>query len=210
MLKLKRILDVVLSLLAIVILSPAMVVLATAVLILLGRPVFFRQVRPGLHARPFIMHKFRTMADSRDEHGNLLPDEQRLGWFGRFMRSLSLDELPELFSVLLGDMSIVGPRPLLMQYLGRYTSQQARRHEMRPGLTGWAQVNGRNSLSWEDRLSMDVWYIDNWSLALDARILLSTLRVVISRRGVSADGHATMPEFTGTPPDAQTGTDLGR
>ena len=164
----------------------------------LGRPVLFRQMRPGRYGRPFTMVKFRTMTDERDSAGILLPDAQRLTPFGRFLRSSSLDELPELWNVLRGDMSLVGPRPLLMEYLPLYTPEQARRHEVRPGITGWAQVNGRNALSWEERFKLDVWYVDHRSLWLDLHILWLTLRKVLARDGISAHGDATMPKFTGS------------
>jgi len=154
-------------------------------------------MRPGLKGKPFYMYKFRTMTDETDEQGNLLPDELRLTRLGKFLRSTSLDELPELFNVLKGDMSLVGPRPLLMQYLDRYTPEQARRHEMKPGITGWAQVNGRNAITWEEKFALDVWYVDNWSLWLDLKILAMTIVKVFKREGISAEGEATMPEFMG-------------
>lgn len=181
-----------------VVLAPVMAVIALMVRVHLGRPVIFAHMRAGYRGKPFRMYKFRTMLDLRDENGVLLPDEQRLTPFGRFLRSTSLDELPELWNVIRGDMSLVGPRPLLVEYLPLYTPEQARRHEVLPGITGWAQVNGRNALSWEERFALDVWYVDNWSLWLDIRILWRTVIAVISRRGVSAKGHATMPRFTGT------------
>ena len=164
----------------------------------LGSPVFFRQVRPGLHGKPFEMVKFRTMTDERSPDGQLLPDAQRLTPFGRFLRSSSLDELPELWNVLKGDMSLVGPRPLLMEYLPLYNAEQVRRHEMRPGMTGWAQVNGRNAISWEDKFKLDTWYVDNQSLSLDIRILWLTVKKVLVRDGISAPGDATMPVFNGS------------
>jgi len=163
----------------------------------MGRPVLFKQMRPGLNAKPFYMYKFRTMTNEKDEQGNPLSDEQRLTRLGRFLRSTSLDELPELFNVLKGDMSLVGPRPLLMQYLARYTPEQARRHEVKPGITGWAQVNGRNAITWEEKFALDVWYVDNWSLWLDIKILAMTVVKVFKREGISAKGEATMPEFMG-------------
>lgn len=162
------------------------------------RPILFHQLRAGLYGRPFWLYKFRTMTDARDSNGRLLPDEQRLTRFGRWLRSTSLDELPELWNVLKGDMSLVGPRPLLVEYLDRYSPEQARRHEMKPGLTGWAQVNGRNALSWEEKFRLDVWYVDNWSIWLDFKILWLTLVKVLTRDGISAHGHATMPEFKGS------------
>ncbi len=194
----KRALDLMGAAAGLVILGPALCVLAAAVRASMGRPVFFRQVRPGLHGRPFQLLKLRTMLDLQDPEGNALPDHQRLTRLGRLLRATSLDELPELWNVLRGDMSLVGPRPLLMEYLGRYTPDQARRHEVKPGITGWAQVNGRNALSWEERFELDVWYVDNRSLWLDLRILALTALKVLRREGVSAEGHATMPKFTGS------------
>lgn len=194
----KRLFDFFLAGIGLVILSPVMILVALLVWVNMGRPVLFRQLRPGLHGRLFVLYKFRTMKDLRDERGNLLPDEQRLTRLGRFLRSTSLDELPELFNVLKGDMSLVGPRPLLPQYLDRYTPEQARRHEVKPGLTGWAQVNGRNAITWEEKFALDVWYVDNWSLWLDLKILVLTLIKVLKREGISAEGEATMPEFMGT------------
>lgn len=193
----KRLFDVIASAVLLIVLSPLMLVIAALVWANAGSPVIFKQVRPGLHGRPFTMYKFRTMTDARDENGRLLPDEQRLTKFGRFLRSTSLDELPELFNVLKGDMSLVGPRPLLMEYLPLYTPEQARRHEVRPGITGWAQVNGRNAISWEEKFKYDVWYVDNWSLWLDLKILFMTIVAVLRRNGISAEGHATMPVFRG-------------
>ena len=195
---LKRLLDVVGASVALLIFGPLMLYLAFRVRQELGNPVLFRQVRPGLGGKPFVMYKFRTMTEERDEQGNLLPDEKRLTPFGAFLRAWSLDELPELFNVLKGDMSLVGPRPLLMQYLDRYTPEQFRRHEVKPGITGWAQVNGRNALSWEEKFKLDVWYVDNWSMWLDLKILWLTLVKVLRREGISAHGHATMPEFKGS------------
>jgi len=164
----------------------------------LGRPVLFRQSRPGLHERSFEIRKFRTMTDDRDTDGNLLADSERLLPFGRFLRSTSLDELPELWNVLKGEMSLVGPRPLLMEYLDLYSEEQARRHEVRPGITGWAQVNGRNALTWEEKFDLDVWYVDNHSLWLDLKILILTIARVFKREGVSQEGHATMERFQGS------------
>jgi len=194
----KRAFDVAAAAVGLVVLSPVLAGVALAVRLRLGAPVLFRQERPGLHGRPFTMLKFRTMTDARDAAGRLLPDAERLTPLGRLLRSTSLDELPELWNVLRGDMSLVGPRPLLVRYLDRYTPEQARRHEVRPGLTGWAQVNGRNALTWEEKFALDVWYVDHASLALDLKILLLTLRRVLAREGISAAGEATMPEFTGT------------
>lgn len=194
----KRTTDIVFSFFALILLCPLLLLLATLVLIKLGSPVFFRQQRPGLHGKPFRLIKFRTMADIRDPAGGLCPDSLRLPAFGRFLRSTSLDELPELWNVLKGEMSLVGPRPLLMEYLPLYSPEQARRHEVRPGITGWAQVNGRNAISWEDKFKLDVWYVDNRSLWLDVKILRLTLRKVLARDGVSAEGSVTMQKFTGS------------
>ncbi|CAJ0715299.1 putative sugar transferase EpsL [Ralstonia edaphis] len=193
----KRIFDFLLATLALVMLSIPFLLLVWSIRRKLGSPVFFRQRRPGLHGEPFEMVKFRTMTDARGPDGQLLPDAERLTPFGRFLRSTSLDELPELWNVVKGDMSLVGPRPLLMEYLPLYSAEQARRHEVRPGVTGWAQVNGRNALSWEDKFRLDVWYVDNHSLWLDIKILWLTVRKVLVREGISADGEATMSKFTG-------------
>jgi sugar transferase EpsL len=195
---LKRILDLTISLLALIILSPVLAIVAIFVQLKLGSPVVFRQVRPGLHGKPFEMLKFRSMSNAVDAQGNLLPDSVRLTRFGRFLRSTSLDELPALWNVIKGDMSLVGPRPLLMEYLPLYSDFQMRRHEARPGITGWAQVNGRNALSWEDRFKLDVWYIENRSLLLDLLILWLTVRKVIKREGISEPGQDTMRKFTGS------------
>jgi sugar transferase EpsL len=193
----KRLVDVVVSVVSLVLLSPVLVLVAVLVALKLGRPVLFRQRRPGLHAKPFTLLKFRTMTDQRGPDGSLLPDAERLTSLGRFLRSTSVDELPELWNVLRGDMSLVGPRPLLERYVDRYTGHQARRHEVRPGITGWAQVNGRNATTWKERLEMDVWYVDHQSHVLDLKILAKTVLAVVLRRGISADGHATMPDFQG-------------
>lgn len=195
----KRVLDVVCSGLGLLVLSPVLLVLAILIALRLGRPVLFTQARPGLHGKPFRMLKFRSMTSVCDASGNLLPDEQRLTPFGQRLRSTSLDELPGLWSVLKGDMSLVGPRPLLMEYLPLYSPEQTRRHEVRPGITGWAQVNGRNAISWEEKFALDVWYVDNQSLWLDIKILLLTIKKVFVREGISAAGEATMSKFTGTP-----------
>ncbi len=194
---LKRLIDIVGALGGLVLLAPLMMLIALLVRLNLGKPVLFRQVRPGQHGKPFVMYKFRTMTDATDEAGNLLPDEKRLTPFGRFLRSTSLDELPELFNVLKGEMSLVGPRPLLMEYLDRYTPEQARRHEVKPGITGWAQVHGRNALTWDEKFRLDVWYVDNWTIGLDLKIIALTLWKVLKREGISAEGCATMPKFTG-------------
>lgn len=195
----KRLFDLLASAFGLLILAVPLVVLAWLVRQKLGSPVLFSQVRPGLHGKPFRMVKFRTMTDARDASGALLPDAQRLTSFGRFLRASSLDELPELWNVLKGDMSLVGPRPLLMQYLPLYSPEQARRHEARPGVTGWAQVNGRNAISWEDKFKLDVWYVDNQSLWLDIKILWLTVKKVLVRDGISGAGEATMSAFTGSP-----------
>lgn len=195
--KLKRVFDIFVSLAILLILLPVILVTAIAVRLSLGSPILFRQERPGLRGRIFKIYKFRTMRDMFDASGKQLPDGERLTPLGRFLRNTSLDELPELFNVLKGDMSLVGPRPLLVEYLDRYTKEQARRHEVMPGLTGWAQVNGRNALTWEEKFALDVWYVDNWNMWLDLKILWLTLVKVFKREGISADGHATMPEFKG-------------
>lgn len=194
----KRLFDIAVSLVGLILLSPLMMVVAAIVLVRFGRPVLFRQTRPGLNARPFEMIKFRTMTDERDADGTLLPDADRLPPTGQWLRAASLDELPELWNVIKGDMSLVGPRPLLMSYLPLYSARQARRHEVRPGLTGWAQVNGRNSLDWDSRLEADVWYVENRTFMLDLRILMRTVVAVVRRQGISAEGEATMARFEGT------------
>jgi len=199
----KRPLDVVFSWVALALCSPLLALVAIIVRMCLGAPVLFRQQRPGLHGKPFTLLKFRTMTEAKDAQGNLLPDAQRLTGLGRFLRSSSLDELPELWNVLRGDMSLVGPRPLLMEYLQRYTPEQARRHEVRPGITGWAQIHGRNAVDWERRLALDVWYVDHASAWLDLRILLRTFVQVLQRKGITAPGYATMPEFRGHQQDAR-------
>ena len=194
----KRGFDILIALIGLIIVLPIMLLISFAILFSMGWPLMFKQMRPGLYGKPFCIYKFRTMTFKTDESGNLLPDEQRLTRLGKFLRSTSLDELPELFNILKGDMSLVGPRPLLMQYLGRYTPEQARRHEMKPGITGWAQVNGRNAISWEEKFALDVWYVDNWSLWLDIKILALTVWKVICREGISSPGEATMSEFMGS------------
>lgn len=201
----KRTIDFLLSFIAIVVLSPVIVTLMVLVWLKIGRPVFFRQRRPGRYSKPFQILKFRTMSDQVDANGVLLPDAERLSNFGAFLRSTSLDELPALWNVLVGNMSLVGPRPLLMQYLPRYTTEQLRRHEVRPGITGWAQVNGRNSINWEEKFALDVWYVDNQSLVLDIKIIALTIAAVLRRKGISAAGEATMPEFMGVTAKHQTG-----
>lgn len=194
----KRFLDLILTISAFVLLSPVLIVTAFLVRCKLGKPVLFTQQRPGLGGRPFKIFKFRTMIDARGKDGKLLPDKERLTRFGYYLRSTSIDELPELFNVLQGDMSLVGPRPLVMQYLDRYTSNQARRHEMKPGITGWAQVNGRNAITWEEKFKLDVWYVDNWSLWLDIKIIAMTIWKILKREGISQPGQATMEEFKGS------------
>lgn len=195
---LKRALDLSLSATALVLLSPVLACLALMVRRRLGSPVLFSQVRPGLHGKPFRMYKFRTMTDARDATGNLLPDSERLTDFGKWLRASSLDELPELINVLRGEMSLVGPRPLLMEYLPLYSPEQARRHDARPGITGWAQINGRNAISWEQKFALDTWYVEHESVWLDIRILALTVWRVLRREGISAAGEATMPKFTGS------------
>ena len=193
----KRVFDFVLALCGVIVLALPLVALIWLVRRKLGSPVFFRQVRPGMHGQPFEMVKFRTMTSERGPDGQLQPDAVRLTPFGRFLRATSLDELPELWNVLKGDMSLVGPRPLLMEYLPLYTPEQARRHKVRPGITGWAQVNGRNAISWKDKFQLDVWYVDHRSLSLDIKILWLTVKKVLVRDGISAAGEATMPRFEG-------------
>ncbi len=195
----KRALDVAASACALTVLSPVVAAVALAVRSRMGSPVMFRQTRPGLDGEPFEMIKFRTMKDTVDAEGRPLPDEDRQTPLGAFLRSASLDELPELWNVLTGDMSLVGPRPLLMEYLPLYSPEQERRHSVLPGVTGWAQINGRNALSWEEKFALDVWYVDNRSMRLDVRILFKTVWTVVRREGISADGAATMPRFTGSP-----------
>lgn len=196
----KRAFDIIVVIVGVLVLWPLVLILILLVSIKLGSPVFFRQTRPGLHGKPFTMIKFRTMTDARNAQGNLLPDDQRLTPFSKFLRSSSLDELPELINVFKGEMSLVGPRPLLMEYLPLYTPEQARRHEVRPGITGWAQVNGRNTISWEEKFKLDVWYVDNQSLWLDLKILWMTLAKVFRREGISQEGQATASKFTGSEP----------
>lgn len=194
----KRLMDALVAIMALLLLLPVLVLLGLLIRFKLGSPVLFRQVRPGMGGRPFQMAKFRTMTDARDSEGELLPDSDRLTPFGQFLRATSLDELPELWNVLKGDMSLVGPRPLLMEYLPLYSDRQARRHEVRPGITGWAQINGRNALSWEEKFELDVWYVDNRSLWLDIKILFLTVWKVVKRDGISQKGEVTMSKFTGS------------
>ena len=195
---LKRVFDICVSAIALSLLAPVFMGTAILVRVKLGSPILFRQVRPGLYGQPFNMMKFRTMTDERNSQGELLPDAQRLTSFGKFLRSSSLDELPELLNVLKGDMSLVGPRPLLMEYLPLYSAEQSRRHHVKPGITGWAQINGRNAISWEQKFALDVWYVDNQSVLLDIKILCLTVWKVFKREGISAAGEATMSKFTGS------------
>ena len=194
----KRLFDILASACGLLLLSPVIAIVAWQISRKLGSPVLFRQVRPGLNGKPFEMVKFRTMRDALDADGNPLPDSERMTPFGSFLRASSLDELPELWNVLKGDMSLVGPRPLLMEYLPLYSPEQYRRHEARPGVTGWAQVNGRNALSWEEKFKLDVWYVDNRSFWLDLKVIFLTLKKVVVREGISAEGEATMSKFTGS------------
>ena len=196
---LKRLLDITIASIALILLSPLYALVAYKVKKNLGSPVLFRQVRPGLHGKPFEMIKFRTMKDAVGEQGSPLPDSERLTSFGQMLRSTSLDEMPELWNVIKGDMSIVGPRPLLMEYLPLYNEQQAKRHNVRPGITGYAQVNGRNAISWEKKFELDTWYVENQSLWLDFKIMLKTIKKVIAKDDISAEGEATMTKFTGSP-----------
>jgi len=197
----KRLLDIITSFATLIILLPIIIIVAVLVRFKLGSPIFFTQDRPGLNGQIFKMMKFRTMLDVKDKNGDLLPDNQRMTKFGAFLRSTSLDELPGLFNVLKGDMSLVGPRPLLVQYLPLYSTEQARRHNVRPGITGWAQVNGRNAISWDQKFKFDVWYVDNQSFFLDLKILLLTVKKVFVREGISADGHVTIETFKGSSND---------
>jgi lipopolysaccharide/colanic/teichoic acid biosynthesis glycosyltransferase len=194
---LKIVLDRIVAAIALLIFSPLILMIAIAIYITMGKPIIFSQPRPGQYGRIFTFYKFRTMTHKRDSDGNLLPDEQRLTAFGQFLRQTSLDELPQLWNVFKGDMSFVGPRPLMVEYLDRYSPEQARRHEVTPGITGWAQVNGRNAISWQEKFKLDVWYVDNWSLWLDLKILFLTVLKVLQRQGISQPGRATMEEFKG-------------
>ncbi|NPA71387.1 MAG: sugar transferase [Gammaproteobacteria bacterium] len=196
-LAIKRLIDVVGAALGIVLLLPVLIVIAFFIWLKMGFPIFFKQERVGYCGRPFVIYKFRTMMEKYDANGNLLPDEERLTPLGRFLRRTSLDELPELFNILKGDMSFVGPRPLPVEYLGRYTTEQFRRHSVKPGLTGWAQVNGRNAITWDKKFKYDLWYVDNWNLLLDFKILLLTIVRVITGEGINHEGYSTMPEFKG-------------
>lgn len=199
--KIKRVFDLALTIPGAALISPILLITALLVRLIHGSPVVFSQVRPGYQGKPFTMYKFRSMNEARDNSGALLPDGQRLTPLGKFLRSSSLDELPELFNVLKGEMSLIGPRPLLMQYLDRYTTEQTKRHNVLPGITGWAQVNGRNNVSWEAKFGLDVWYVDHWSIGLDISILLKTFGKVLGREGISQPGNATAKEFIGKSPD---------
>jgi sugar transferase EpsL len=194
----KRSLDLLMTIIASFIFAPFVIVIALVIYFKIGNPIFFKQLRPGLGAKPFYIYKFRTMSDEKNSQGHLLPDAQRLTILGRFLRASSLDELPSLWNVLNGDMHIVGPRPLLMEYVPLYSAEQSRRHEVKPGITGWAQVNGRNAISWEEKFKLDVWYVENQSCWLDIKIILLTIKKVLLRDGISAEGEATMPKFTGS------------
>lgn len=198
---LKRLLDIIIASIALILLSPLYAFVAYKVKKNLGSPVLFRQVRPGLHGKPFEMIKFRTMKDALDEQGNPLPDSERLTPFGQMLRSTSLDEMPELWNVIKGDMSIVGPRPLLMEYLPLYSPEQAKRHDVRPGMTGHAQVNGRNAIGWEEKFKLDTWYVEHQSIWLDFKIMFKTVHKVLAKDDISAEGEATMTKFTGTKTD---------
>ncbi|MFC3883540.1 sugar transferase [Bacillus songklensis] len=193
----KRMFDFIFSSLLLLFLSPLIFLIALLVRIHLGAPVFFKQLRPGLHGKPFLLYKFRTMTDRRDENGKLLPDSERLTAFGKFLRRYSMDEIPQLFNVMKGELSMVGPRPLLMEYLPLYTKEQMRRHEVKPGITGWAQVNGRNSITWEEKFKLDVWYVDNQSFFLDLKILLITILLVLRSKNINQPGQATIEFFKG-------------
>jgi len=194
----KRLFDIFSSIIGLLVLAPVVLIIAFLIQRKLGSPILFRQVRPGKDEKPFEMIKFRTMRDAIDKNGSPLPDSERVEPFGNFLRNSSLDELPELWNVLKGDMSLVGPRPLLMEYLPLYSTEQARRHNVRPGITGWAQVNGRNAISWEEKFKYDVWYVENQSFLLDMKIICLTIKKVMAREGISADDHATMPKFSGS------------
>ena len=195
----KRLFDLCCVILGLLVISPLLAIISFLVYLKLGLQILFRQKRPGFNCKPFTIYKFRTMKDLRDSNGNLLSDEERLTPLGRFLRSTSLDELPELFNVLKGDMSLVGPRPLLMEYLTRYNDDQMRRHEVKPGITGWAQISGRNAINWEEKFKLDVWYIENCSFMVDVKILFLTIWSILKREGITSEGHATMPEFIGLP-----------
>jgi sugar transferase EpsL len=194
---LKRFIDLTAALLLLILLTPLLAAITILIANKLGSPVIFKQLRPGLHGRPFYLYKFRTMTDCKDENGNLLPDDIRLKSFGKWLRKYSLDELPQFFNVIKGDLSFVGPRPLLMEYLPLYSPEQARRHKVRPGITGWAQVNGRNAIGWEEKFALDIWYVDNHTLWLDFKILLLTIIKAVRSEGINQEGYSTMPKFKG-------------
>ncbi|MEH7011474.1 sugar transferase [Neobacillus niacini] len=196
----KRLFDLLLSILGLILFLPIISLTALLIRMKLGTPIIFKQQRPGLKGKPFILYKFRTMTDERDQNGELLPDHLRLTSFGKLLRKLSLDEFPQLFNVLKGDMSLIGPRPLLTEYLLLYTEEEAKRHNVRPGITGWAQINGRNAITWEEKFKLDVWYVENQSFILDIKILLLTIKKVITSDGISNHNHVTMPDFEGTTP----------
>jgi len=193
----KRVVDLVLSFLGLIIFMPIMISIVIAILFFMDYPVIYTQLRPGKDGKPFRLYKFRTLSEQKDAEGEYLPDEKRLTSLGVFLRRYSLDELPELWNVIKGDLSIVGPRPLLMEYLDFYSPEQARRHTVKPGITGWAQINGRNAITWQEKFNHDIWYVDNWSLLLDLKIIILTLIKVLKREGITAEGHSTMPEFRG-------------
>lgn len=197
----KRIFDIIISIITLILTFPILIFITLLIKKKLGSPIFFKQSRPGLRNKPFVMYKFRTMTNEKNDDGNYLPDEERLNSFGKFLRSTSIDELPTLWNVIIGEMSLVGPRPLLMEYLPLYSQDQARRHNVKPGITGWAQVNGRNAISWEKKFKYDIWYIDNHNIWLDSKILALTIKKVFIRDGISAENDATMPKFTGSKVD---------
>jgi sugar transferase EpsL len=199
----KRLVDLFFAVIMLIFLCIPMLVIAIVILVSMGNPVLFKQVRPGFKGKPFRIMKFRTMNSNRDQGGIILPDQERLTKTGKFLRKFSLDELPQLFNVLKGDLSFVGPRPLLMEYLPRYTREQARRHDVKPGITGWAQVNGRNAITWEEKFNLDIWYVDNGNFMLDIKILWMTFLKALKREGISAEGYATMPEFIGSDMDGK-------
>jgi sugar transferase EpsL len=202
--RIKRAFDLLISLPLLIVLSPVFLILVIIVAIFMGRPVFFKQERPGFRGKTFTLRKFRSMRNAVDAKGNPLPDAQRLSKLGKFLRATSLDELPELFNILMGEMSLVGPRPLLVEYLPLYSQEQARRHDVLPGITGWAQINGRNAISWQKKFELDVWYVDHWSIWLDIKILFLTFFKVVRREGITQSGQATTQYFTGNPPEAST------
>ena len=199
----KRLFDLAVSIVCLILLLPIMPLVAVLIRLKLGTPIMFTQERPGLNGKPFVLYKFRTMTDGRDENGELLPDHLRLTSFGKWLRKLSLDEVPQLFNVIKGDMSLIGPRPLLTEYLSLYTDEQAKRHHVKPGMTGWAQINGRNAITWEEKFKLDVWYVENQSFLLDLKIVLLTIKKIITSEGISNKNHVTMPKFGGESPEKQ-------